>query len=102
MTAAMRETNWTPADTLAHRFILVRTQLGMDRKSFAELTGLTENQLQSIEAGRSPRELDKKVQMVHDATGVSREWLMWGGPLEQKTPRHLGRGDGGLRGITAE
>lgn len=94
MATAMRSENWTPADTLAHRFLLVRAQLGLDRKHFAVLTGLTENQLQSIESGRSPRDLAAKVNRVHLATGVDREWLMWGGPLKTENPRHPG-GDGG-------
>ena len=79
MTTAANGEAWRPADNLANRFVLVRTQLGMDRKKFAALTGLTENQLQSIESGRSPRDLPAKVNRVHLATGVDREWLMWGG-----------------------
>lgn len=78
-----------PVDTLAHRFLLVRTQLGLDRKAFAALCGLTENQLQGIEHGRSPHQLAAKVQKVHEATGVDRTWLMFGGSLRTLTADEL-------------
>jgi len=84
MTSAVEREDWRPDDTLAARFLLVRTQLGKDRKAFAAMTGLTENQLQSIESGRSPRDLATKVHQVHLVTGVDREWLMWGGPLRDR------------------
>ncbi len=86
MTSAVERKNWKPADTLAHRFLLVRSQLGLDRRGFSRLTGLTENQLQSIESGRSPRDLPAKINRVHLATGVDRDWLMWGGALNDETP----------------
>lgn len=94
MTTAMNGNPWKPADTLAARVLLVRTSLEMNRKQFADLTGLTENQLQSIESGRSPHQLAAKITRMVLATGVDRDWLMWGGPLEQENPRHP-EGDGG-------
>ncbi len=53
----------------------------MSRREFSRLTGLTENALQGIEDGRSPHKLTDKIQAMHEATGASREWLMWGGQL---------------------
>lgn len=82
-----RELSWVPSDTLAARVIVLRSQLGMSRRQFATHTGLTENQLQGIEEGRSPQKLPQKIQMICDATGVSRDWLMWGGPLKASDPR---------------
>jgi transcriptional regulator with XRE-family HTH domain len=94
MTTAVERGNWRPSDTLAARFLLVRTALGKDRKAFAALTGLTENQLLSIESGRSPRDLPAKINRVHLATGVDRDWLMWGGPLHDGTPPDSGVDNG--------
>ena len=88
------ESDWIPRDDLATRVVVLRTQMGLSRRQFAQLTGLTENQLQGIEDGRSPHKLPEKVQAIHDATGVSREWLMWGGPLDGENPRPEGPGGG--------
>ena len=96
MTTAM-ESDWIPRDDLATRVVVLRTQMGLSRRQFAQLTGLTENQLQGIEDGRSPHKLPEKVQAIHDATGVSREWLMWGGPLNGEGPRPEGPGGGTVR-----
>lgn len=73
--------NWVPADTLAARVVVLRNALGISRREFSRLTGLTENALQGIEDGRSPHKLTDKIQAIHEATGASREWLMWGGRL---------------------
>lgn len=93
MTQAMDSNSWKPADTLAARVLLVRTELDMNRKQFAQFTGLTENQLQSIEGGRSPHQLAAKITRIVLATGVDRDWLMWGGPLGDGKPAPTG-GDG--------
>ena len=81
------ESSWVPSDTLAARVTVLRSQLGMSRRQFAAHTGLTENQLQGIEEGRSPQKLPQKIQMICKATGVDRDWLMWGGPLKTNDPR---------------
>ncbi|CPR79329.1 helix-turn-helix family protein [Mycobacteroides abscessus 5S-0422] len=75
------EKNWVPADTLAARVVVLRTALGLTRREFSQLTGITENALQGIEGGRSPHKLAEKIQAIHQATGASRDWLMWGGQL---------------------
>ena len=93
MTTATKS-DWIPRDDLATRVVVLRTQMGMSRRQFAQLTGLSENQLQGIEDGRSPHRLPEKVQAIHKATGVSREWLMWGGPLSGEGPRQDGPGGG--------
>lgn len=94
MTTATKN-DWTPRDDLATRVVILRTQMGLNRRQFAHLTGLSENQLQGMEDGRSPHKLPEKIQAIHKATGVSREWLMWGGPLNGEGPRPDGPGEGG-------
>ncbi|QCG77778.1 immunity repressor [Gordonia phage Reyja] len=58
--------------------------MGLTMKQAAERVGtdvITERGWQSIEEGRSPRQLDVKVKRIALALGVDRDWLMWGGPL---------------------
>ena len=93
MTTAM-QTDWVPQDTLGARVVVIRHSLGLSRRQLSQMTGITENALQGIEEGRSPHRLPEKIQAIHDATGVSREWLMWGGPLNGEGPRPGGP-DGG-------
>ena len=53
--------------------------------------GIPASQVQSIEDGHSPRELDVKVKAIAREFNVDRDWLMWGGPLsEPQDPRHPG------------
>lgn len=77
----VHDTDWVPKDTLAARIVVLRNALGLSRREFSQLTGLTENALQGIEGGRSPHKLQQKIQAIQAATGVDRDWLMWGGPL---------------------
>lgn len=81
--AATRETRpaWVPADTLPARLILMRHELGLSQREAAQACGITFGEWQSMESGRQARALDQKVAKIAAALGVSREWLMWGGPL---------------------
>lgn len=72
---------WIPRDTLAVRVLLVRTALGLSQREAAARSGLTFGSWQSMEDGRSPRDLPAKVARISVAFGVDRDWLMWGGPL---------------------
>lgn len=92
---------WIPRDTLATRILLVRTQLGLSQREAAARTGIPYGSWQSMEDGRSPRDLAAKVAAVSLALGVDRDWLMWGGPLANEngpTPGERRSGDGaGIR-----
>ncbi|GAA4391491.1 helix-turn-helix domain-containing protein [Tsukamurella soli] len=94
MSIAAHEEDWIPGDSLATRVTVVRATLGINRKELSERSGLSENVLQSIEDGRSVRDAHKKVSAIARATGVSREWLAFGGPLSEDgpTPEPPGRG----------
>jgi len=77
---------WVPADTLPARLILMRHELGMSQREAAQACGVTFGEWQSMESGRQARALDQKVAKIAAALGVSREWLMWGGPLTPGGP----------------
>lgn len=72
---------WRPTDSLANRFKLMRAELGLSQKEFGDRAGIPASQIQSIEDGKSPRQLDVKVKKIAMAFGVDRDWLMWGGAL---------------------
>lgn len=75
--------SWVPRDTLAARLILVRRELGLSQREAAERCGITFGSWQGMEDGhRQVRGLDDKVARISETLGVSRDWLMWGGPLQ--------------------
>jgi len=74
---------WIPADTLAVRILLVRTTLGLSQREASAQTGIPYGSWQSMEDGRSPRDLPAKIARISMSLGVDRDWLMWGGPLAQ-------------------
>lgn len=94
MTTALNG-SWRPADSLANRMKLVRAELGMSQREFGAKCGIPASQIQSIEDGKSPRGLDVKVKKISLAFGVDRDWLMWGGPLNDETPPPTGAVDEG-------
>lgn len=73
---------WVPTDTFATRLILVRGELDMTVKQAAEKTGLHYATWSTWENGRTPADMAAVVRAIADGLGVSREWLMWGGPLK--------------------
>jgi transcriptional regulator with XRE-family HTH domain len=76
--------DWIPDDTLAARLVLVRRQLGLTQRAAAERCDLTFGEWQSMEDGRQARGLNSKISKISLSLGVSRDWLMWGGPLRQE------------------
>lgn len=70
-----------PADTLPHRLILVREEMGWSQREAAAECNITFGEWQSMENGAKARGLDEKIGKIADRTGYSRIWLMWGGPL---------------------
>ena len=89
MTSAVKNVSdgWVPGDSLAVRVAVVRTTLGMNRVDFAKHCGLIRDSIQSMELGKQVRNLEEKVQAISDATGVDRDWLMFGGPLDSNGPK---------------
>jgi transcriptional regulator with XRE-family HTH domain len=72
---------WIPRDTLATRVLLVRNALGLSQREAAAHAGIGFGAWQSMEDGRSPRDLPAKIARMSMTFGVDRDWLMWGGPL---------------------
>lgn len=85
MTTAPVE-EWVPDDTLAHRLVLVRLQAGLTQREAAARCGISFGEWQGMELGRGTRRLDTKVMAIARHLGVSRDWLMWGGPLHTPEP----------------
>ena len=86
---------WRPLDTLANRFRLVRADMGLSQKEFGELVGIRPSQVQSIEDGRTARALDVKIRQIAMATGVDKDWLMWGGTLADPNQPQPGGSEAG-------
>ena len=72
---------WVPRDTFGARLALLRRELKLSTEEIADRCGLNRATWQTWEHGSSPRKMDSVVTRIALATGVSREWLMWGGPL---------------------
>lgn len=70
-----------PRDTLPHRLMLLRNELGWSQREAAAKCGVTFGEWQSMEMGRKARGLDEKIWRIAQASGFSAQWLMWGGPL---------------------
>jgi len=77
------QTTWVPGDTFASRLVLVRRELGLSTEEIAERCNLKHQTWSTWERGARPRGMDRVVARISMATGVSREWLMWGGPLSE-------------------
>lgn len=72
--------------TIANRLVLVRNERGLSQRAAAAMCGITFGEWQGMESGRATRRLDMKVRQIAMALGVDRDWLMWGGALEQEKP----------------
>lgn len=72
-------TQWVPKDTFGGRLILLRHALGaLTIQEAAEMCGQKTATWSTWERGSRPRKMDEVVQEISDATGVDRDWLMWG------------------------
>lgn len=79
-----------PRDTLALRVRIAREELGLSQRAAAAQCGLTFGEWQSIEAGREARGLDHKVARIATGLDYDRDWLMWGGPLDDGSHTDIG------------
>lgn len=68
-----------PADTFAHRLMLVRAHAGyMTVKDAAERAGLNYGSWSNWERGSMPRDLLDVVQKISDALDIDYDWLLFG------------------------
>lgn len=86
LTDAAVQPGWLPVDTFGARLALVRQQMGgWNLKRAADECEISRANWAKWERGASPRNMHEVVSMISRRTGVSREWLMWGGPLATPT-----------------
>jgi transcriptional regulator with XRE-family HTH domain len=81
--------DWVPADTFALRLRILRHQLGVSVEEIAGRCRVSPATWSNWERGSRPRDLAQVVARVAAETGVSRDWLMWGGPLVSLSTRWL-------------
>jgi transcriptional regulator with XRE-family HTH domain len=73
---------WVPEDTFGMRLRILRFDLDVSVDDICEQTGIRPPTWGKWERGESePRGLPRVVARIVEATGVDREWLLWGGPL---------------------
>lgn len=80
MTAQTTEA-WIPSDNFGSRLFLVRRQKRMTVEQIAKLCGIAQPTWTTWENGARPRDMVATIGKIVAATGVDRDWLMWGGPL---------------------
>lgn len=71
---------WVPTDSFGSRLVLTRRELGLSVKDAADMCGLHYATWSTWENGRKPANMAAVVRAISDGLGVSRDWLMWGGP----------------------
>lgn len=74
---------WIPADSFGSRLFLTRRAQKMTVEQIAHLCGVAQPTWTTWENGARPRDLVAVVQRIAAATGVDRDWLMWGGALAE-------------------
>jgi transcriptional regulator with XRE-family HTH domain len=65
-------------NSFAYRAWVLRADMGLTLKEMGELIGVPGQTWRNWEAGHSPRNMAAVVDQIHEATRVSRAWLMWG------------------------
>lgn len=91
MTTQTAET-WIPEDTFGSRLLLLRRHRHMTVEQIAKLCGIAQPTWTTWENGARPRDFLKAVQKITAATGVDRNWLLWGSSDPQNgvsTDRYL-------------
>lgn len=87
-TVTLPEAPWVPPeppDTLATRLVKLRGALKMSQHDAAVLCGLKPSTWATWENGARPQNLIDVVQAIVAATGVSRDWLLFGETAGQPT-----------------
>jgi len=74
-----------PADTFAHRLLLIRAERGITLREAAEKCGLNYGSWNGWERGSMPRDILDVAEAVAEGLSVDRDWLLHGGPLTAPT-----------------
>lgn len=89
--------HWRPRDSFGNRLLLLRRTLGLSQEEAAAKCGLDNGSWSNWENGKNPRQLAEVVHKIVRATGVDRDWLIWGGDLGSQSTGWLhteGKGAG--------
>lgn len=70
--------SWVPVESFATRLVQLRRHLGWNQGEAAGRCGLDDGSWSNWERGVKPRDMASIVARIHAATGVDRDWLMWG------------------------
>lgn len=90
-----------PADTFAHRLMLVRAHSGyITVREAAERCDLNYGSWSNWERGKHPRDLIDVVEKISDGLGIDRNWLLFGGELTN--PRRRRQATRGYREMTVK
>lgn len=82
--------------------MLMRTELGLSQREAALRSGVSFGTIQGVESGRSPRNEVATLKKLADAFHVDKDWLIWGGPLDDETGDDDGGQDAGTGPDTAK
>lgn len=77
MTAQTTEA-WIPQDSFGSRLLLLRREKHLTVEQIAKLCGIAQPTWTTWENGARPRDFLNAVTKIVDATGVDRDWLLWG------------------------
>lgn len=86
-------TDWVPdTSTFGARLALIRWKMGWNIREAERECGISQNNWSGWEQGKAPRKIVEVVSSIHWATGVSRDWLMFGvgNPNGPEDESHLG------------
>lgn len=87
MTTAM-DYRRRPEDTLPLRLVMLRHECGhLSQRQAAFRCGITPRVWQGMEDGRSTAKLLDILKRIADEFGYDRDWLAYGGPLEDRSSR---------------
>lgn len=101
MTTAM-DYRRRPEDTLPLRLVMLRHECGhLSQRQAAFRCGITPRVWQGMEDGRSTAKLLDILKRIADEFGYDRDWLAYGGPLEDRSTRPDG-GDSAESGAAAK
>jgi transcriptional regulator with XRE-family HTH domain len=81
---------WVPEDSFGMRLRILRYHLGLSVEELSERCAVRPATWGKWERGESePRSLARVIGRIVAATGVNRDWLLWGGPLAGSSTRWL-------------
>lgn len=72
-------TDWVPdTSTFGARLALLRWKMGWNIREAERKCGISQNNWSGWEQGKAPRKIVEVVSRIHWATGVNRDWLLFG------------------------